>query len=142
MRPSAALPARSTTASSSSDMGSLALTAAAWRFVARMMRASGMGGEAGFRLSIRAGGCSGYAVDFTIEPSPLEGDAVIESASARLFLPPEIQDLPDELSVDFIDSRLTSGFIIHSSSARASCCGSAAPAVVSLARLRPPPRPS
>lgn len=123
-------------------MGSLSLTAAAWRFVARMMRASGMGGEAGFRLQIRAGGCSGYAADFSIEPSPLEGDSVIESDGVRLFLPREIQDQPDELSVDFADSRLASGFIIHSPRAQAVSCGSAAPAVVSLARLRPPPRPS
>jgi iron-sulfur cluster assembly accessory protein len=123
-------------------MASLSVTTAAWCFIARMMRASGMAGGAGLRLSIRAGGCSGYAVDFTIEPSPLDADSVIESDGVRLFLPREIQDLPDELSVDFIESRLTSGFIIHSPSAQATCCGSAAPAVVSLARLRPPPRPS
>lgn len=101
-----------------------------------------MGGEAGLRLGIRAGGCSGYAVDFSIEASPQDADSVIENDGVRLFLPREIRDLPDELSVDFIDSRLASGFIIHSSKAQAACCGSATPAVVSLARLRPPPRPS
>ena len=64
----------------------LTLTPAAEKFVRRMVRFGGAGDNAGFRLTVSAGGCSGLASEFTVESVPLAGDAVVEVAGVRLFL--------------------------------------------------------
>lgn len=119
----------------------LTLTPEACRFVARMLRACGQGPDSGFRLSLRAGGCSGWSVDFSVEASLPEGDSLLICEGARLFLPAATQALHGEFSVDFVDSRMASGFVVHAPGAPAQRCGIAMPAVVSLAQLRPAPRP-
>ena len=116
----------------------LSLTPVACRFIARMLRASGLGAEAGFRLQVKAGGCSGYSADFSVEVLPLAGDSVVESGGVRLFLPHATLALLEGITVDFSDTRMYSGFVFHSPTREAcSCCsGSMAPAVVSLDQLR------
>jgi predicted Fe-Mo cluster-binding NifX family protein len=50
---------------------------AAEKFMRRMVRFSGAGRRAGFRLTVSAGGCSGYSSEFTVEAAPLAGDEVL-----------------------------------------------------------------
>ena len=116
----------------------LTLTPVACRFIARMLRASGMGPGAGFRLQVKAGGCSGYSADFSVEAVPLAGDSLVESGGVRLFLPHATLALLEGVTVDFSDTRMYSGFVFHSPNREAHCChsGPMAPAVVSLDLLR------
>ena len=65
------------------------LTPKAEKFISRMIRFNGGGSDAGFRLSVSPGGCSGLSSSFTIEAAPLAGDAVLESNGVKLFLPAE-----------------------------------------------------
>ena len=84
------------------------LTPAAATFMKRMTRFGGAGPDAGFRLSVKPGGCSGFDSQFTIEPTPAEGDAVIEQHGARLFLTSDSCALLRGYEVDFVESRMDS----------------------------------
>ncbi|WP_417066786.1 hypothetical protein [Niveibacterium terrae] len=79
-------------------------------------------------------------MDFSVEPSLSEGDSLQISEGVRLFLPAATQALSGEFSVDFVDNRLASGFVVQVPGSSVHCCGSAAPAIVGLAQLRSAPR--
>ena len=49
----------------------LKLTPAAEKFISRMVRFGGAGENAGFRLTVSAGGCSGLASEFSVEAAAL-----------------------------------------------------------------------
>lgn len=124
----------------------LTITAQAEKFISRMVRFGGMGPDAGFRLSVSPGGCSGLSAEFTVEAEPLPGDAVVETNGIRLFLPAESRVLLQGVTVDFQETPLSSGFKFHnpnstgcgtcSSSSTASTPGSVA--VVTNIEVRKP----
>ena len=87
----------------------LTLTSAAEKFVRRMVRFGGAGENAGFRLTVSAGGCSGLASEFTVESVPLAGDAVVEVNGVRFFLPAESRLLLQGATIDFADTPTHSG---------------------------------
>ena len=84
------------------------LTPAAAAFMKRMIRFGGAGPDAGFRLSVKPGGCSGFDSQFTIEAEPQPGDSVTEQLGARLFLTAESCALLRGYEVDFVESRMDS----------------------------------
>jgi len=57
------------------------ITPGAEKFIQRMIRFSGVGEAAGFRLKVTAGGCSGLAAEFSIEAAPIAGDSVVRSTA-------------------------------------------------------------
>ena len=117
---------------------SLTLTPAAERFMRRIVRFSGQPG-AGFRLVVSAGGCAGYATEFSAEPAPLPGDATLEPAPGlRLFLPAGSRILLDGATIDFADTPTQSGLRITGGTAQGGGCSSArapAPTTVPLGAL-------
>lgn len=116
----------------------LTLTPAAERFMRRIVRLSGQP-DAGFRLVVSAGGCAGYATEFSAEPAPLPGDETLEpSPGLRLFLPAGSQPLLDGATVDFADTPTQSGLRISGGAEQGCGCGSAngpSPATVPLGAL-------
>lgn len=86
-----------------------AMTPAAEKFVRRMIRFGGAGENAGFRLMVSAGGCSGLASEFSVEAAPLPGDAVVEINGVKLFLPAESRLLLEGATMDFADTPTNSG---------------------------------
>ena len=82
------------------------LTPAAATFMKRMIRFGGGNADSGFRLSVKAGGCSGFDSQFTVEAQPAAGDAVIEQEGVRLFLTSESCELLRGHVVDFVESRM------------------------------------
>ena len=84
------------------------LSPAAAAFMKRMVRFGGAGADAGFRLSVKPGGCSGFDSSFTVEPAPQAGDSVIEQHGARLFLTADSCALLRGYEVDFVESRMDS----------------------------------
>jgi iron-sulfur cluster assembly accessory protein len=99
----------------------LTMTPAAEKFVRRMIRFGGAGDNAGFRLMVSAGGCSGLASEFTVEASPLPGDAVVEVNGVKLFLPAESRLLLEGATMDFADTPTKSGLTFVT--ATPSSCG-------------------
>lgn len=102
----------------------LTLTPAATKFIARMVRFGGQGGSAGFRLTVSAGGCSGYSSEFSIESIPKDGDATVELNGVKLFLPAESRLLLDGVTIDFADTPTQSGLTFVNPNAAPCACGS------------------
>lgn len=100
----------------------MTITAAAEKFIRRMLRMGGEGG--GFRLIVSAGGCSGLSGNFSIESQPEAGDAVYEHNGMRLFLPAESRLLLQGVTVDFADTPTQTGLVFHDPKAGSCGCSS------------------
>jgi iron-sulfur cluster assembly accessory protein len=119
----------------------ITVTAAAERFMRRMIRFGGAGAGAGFRLSVAPGGCSGYSSEFNIEPGPRPGDAALEVNGLKVFLPVESRLLLEGYTVDFVETAAEAGLrFFDPNAAGGSCCstsntGKPAVATVSVASI-------
>ena len=89
----------------------LTITPSAEKFIQRMVRFGGAGPDAGFRLSVTPGGCSGLASEFSVEPAPLPGDAEVVVSGIKFFLPAESRLLLQGVIMDFKDTPLQSGLV-------------------------------
>jgi len=103
---------------------SMDLTPAADRFIRRMMRFS-TGADAGFRLKVRPGGCSGFAVEFDLADQPAVNEIVWKHSEIRLFLDAKSCLLLKGAVVDFVESRAVTGFVVTSPGGAASACAPA-----------------
>jgi iron-sulfur cluster assembly accessory protein len=112
---------------------SFTLTPSAEKIIRRMLRFSD--GAGGFRLSVSAGGCSGLAAEFDVEPAPRPGDAVINFGDINLYVPAESRLLLDGVTVDFTDTRIQSGFVFHDPKPGSCGCASTDTAVKPSAGL-------
>ncbi|OGU22913.1 MAG: heme biosynthesis protein HemY [Hydrogenophilales bacterium RIFOXYD1_FULL_62_11] len=115
----------------------LKLTAAAEKFISRMVRFGGAGDSAGFRLSVSAGGCSGLASEFSVEAAALPGDAVVQVNTVKFFLPAESRLLLEGATIDFSESPTGGGlsFITATPSTCGSCGSSSSSASIDISGL-------
>jgi iron-sulfur cluster assembly accessory protein len=90
----------------------VAVTPAAEKFIRRLLRVDGAAGS-GFRLQVKAGGCSGLAAEFSVEAAPLAGDTVTKVSGIKLFLPAESRLLLDGVTIDFKETAMETGFVFH-----------------------------
>ncbi|SEQ76406.1 Iron-sulfur cluster assembly accessory protein [Solimonas aquatica] len=107
-------------------MTQFTVTPAAARFIARMIRFGGQGAQAGFRLCVSAGGCSGFNSEFSVEAAPRPGDQAFEQAGVRLFLPAESRLLLEGVTIDFSESATHSGLSFFDPKASGCGCSSSA----------------
>jgi len=113
------------------------ITKQAAQFIQRMVKFNQGSAHAGFRLSARAGGCSGLDSSFTVEERPSPGDTVIEQQGVRVFLTPESCQLLTGYTIDFHDGGSTLGLSFnHPTQAHVCGCGatSAKASVVTFMR--------
>lgn len=113
----------------------LTITPSAEKFIRRMVRFGGAGDDAGFRLTVSAGGCSGYASEFTVEAAPRQNDAVVTINGVKLFLPAESRLMLDGVTIDFADTAMATGLSFINPNAASCACsssGDAKPAAVSV----------
>jgi iron-sulfur cluster assembly accessory protein len=96
------------------------MTPAAARFIGRLLRWDG-GPGAGLRLLVSPGGCSGMTAEFSVQPEPQEGDAAIEVAGLRLFLPAQSRLLLDGATIDFAETADSTGLRFHNPAAPSAC---------------------
>ena len=82
-------------------------------------------GEAGLRLGVKAGGCSGFEYTFSWEGSPKPTDSVFETSDgARVFVDPKSLRLLDGTVLDYDTSLLSKGFVLNNPNAKSTCgCG-------------------
>ena len=116
----------------------LTITPAAHKFIRRFVMFSGQPAGAGFRLSVTAGGCSGYNSEFTVEPQPLPGDEVLEADGLKLFLPAESRLMLDGVIMDAVDTPTKSGLAFTNPNAVPCACsssGDSAPTPPSVAKI-------
>jgi iron-sulfur cluster assembly accessory protein len=100
------------------------ITENAARQIQRMLEKRQLG-EAGLRVGVKAGGCSGYEYTFAWEASPKPADAVFEGPDgARVFVDPRSLRLLDGTVLDYDTSLLSKGFLLNNPHARSTCgCG-------------------
>jgi iron-sulfur cluster assembly protein len=104
--------------------GNIVLTAAAEKFIRRMMCFTASA-EAGFRLRVAPGGCSGLAVTFDLAAEPEANEAIWTPAGLRIFLDAGSCLLLDEAVVDFTETRSQTGFSVRTKGVVAQCCSQA-----------------
>ncbi|HEY5763823.1 MAG TPA: iron-sulfur cluster assembly accessory protein [Rhodocyclaceae bacterium] len=97
------------------------LSESAERFMKRILRFSGAPPGSGFRLVVRSGGCSGFDSQFSVEPEPLDGDAVVDQNGWRLFLEAETCALLRGATIEFAESRIDGGLRYSLPGGAASC---------------------
>lgn len=103
----------------------ITITDQAASFMRRMIRFSGGTANAGFRLVVSPGGCSGFNSSFTVEAAPQQGDAVLDNNGVKLFLPAESRILLEGVTVDFADTAMSTGLSFTNPNAQSCGCSSA-----------------
>jgi iron-sulfur cluster assembly protein len=80
--------------------------------------------EAGLRVFVAPGGCSGLQYGMTIEESAEEGDEVIETGGVRLLVDNFSAMYLEGAEVDYVNSLMGGGFTVHNPNAVSGCaCG-------------------
>ena len=97
------------------------VTPAALKFISRMIRFSEHP-TGGFRLTVSAGGCSGYNSEFTVEPAAQAGDGELLVNGVKVFLPAESRLMLDGVTIDFADTPTKSGLTFINPNAAACGC--------------------
>ena len=82
--------------------------------------------EAGLRVFVQGGGCSGFQYGMMIEENGQgAGDQVFESHGIKLFVDPISIQYLKNAEVDFVDTITGGGFTIKNPNAKSTCgCGS------------------
>ena len=83
--------------------------------------------EAGLRVFVQGGGCSGFQYGLMIDEGEGDAttDAVIESNGVKLLVDPISARYLRGAEVDFVDNNMGGGFTIKNPNAKSTCgCGS------------------
>jgi len=76
------------------------------------------------RVSVLAGGCSGFQYRFELDKDVQPDDLVIEKADAKILVDPSSLDLLAGSELDFTDALMGSHFAVKNPNATSSCgCG-------------------
>lgn len=81
-------------------------------------------GITGLRVMVKAGGCSGFQYDMTLEDSPATDDVLLEFSGARLLVDPQSLELLSGVTLDYVESAAEAGFRFVNPTATSTCgCG-------------------
>ena len=81
--------------------------------------------DAGLRLFVKSGGCSGYSYGLAFDPNVNDGDLVETHGDVRVIIDQFSRQHVDGAEIDYVDSLMGSGFAINNPNAVSSCaCGS------------------
>jgi iron-sulfur cluster assembly protein len=79
---------------------------------------------AGLRLTVQAGGCSGFQYQMGLVESAEPGDISCEKRGLSIFIAPDSVALLSGTTIDFVDGLEGSGFAFDNPNAKSSCaCG-------------------
>lgn len=102
----------------------ITLTDNAVKAVGRFIASSGKP-NAGLRIQVTDGGCSGLQYGLKLDEQTAPTDAVIECGDVKVFVDADSMPKLDGMSIDFVDSLDGSGFKFSNPNAVKSCaCGS------------------
>ena len=80
--------------------------------------------DAALRVSVLAGGCSGFQYKFELDDAPQSDDLVIQAGPARVLVDPVSMDLLAGSQLDYADELMGAYFKIQNPNATSSCgCG-------------------
>ena len=93
--------------------------------VRRYMEENGASGEAGLRVGVLPGGCSGFQYGLNIEDEPAEDDLVLDTNGLRLFVDPFSMQYLSGVEIDYVTTFQGSGFTFNNPNSSGGCgCGS------------------
>jgi iron-sulfur cluster assembly accessory protein len=82
-------------------------------------------GEAGLRVAVLPGGCSGFQYGLNIEDGPEDDDEVFEVGGVKVFIDPFSAQYLDGVEIDYVTSFMGQGFTFRNPNATGGCgCGS------------------
>lgn len=103
----------------------LTLTESAITEVKKFMEAENAGADAGLRIRVVPGGCSGFSYSMQIEDGPRPGDDILNQGDIKVFIDKFSRQYLEGVQVDFVNSVMGSGFTFNNPNATGSCgCGS------------------
>ena len=101
------------------------LTPVAAAEVRRYIEEQGAAADAGLRVGVLPGGCSGFQYGLNIEDEPGEDDMILESEGIRMFVDPFSLQYLNGTEIDFVSTFQGSGFTFNNPNASGGCgCGS------------------
>jgi iron-sulfur cluster assembly accessory protein len=81
--------------------------------------------EAGLRVSVLPGGCSGFKYSLNIEERPIEDDMIFDVGGIRVFVDGFSAQYLNGTTIDYVSSMQGSGFTFSNPNASGGCgCGS------------------
>ena len=103
----------------------LTLTAQAASKVRGFLQELGQNPDAGLRVSVLPGGCSGFQYGVDIDRAPEGDDEILESSGIRIFVDPFSAQYLEGIEIDYVTSMMGSGFSFRNPQASGGCgCGS------------------
>jgi iron-sulfur cluster assembly protein len=101
------------------------VTATAVAEVRKYMADNGTPENAGLRVGVLPGGCSGFQYGLNIEDEPAEDDLVVEVNGLTLFVDPFSMQYLAGVEIDYVTTFQGSGFTFNNPNATGGCgCGS------------------
>ena len=101
----------------------ITLTDTAAEKVKELLNGQGSDPEAGLRLAVRGGGCSGFQYALAFDQLR-EGDQVFELADIRVLVDSESLPFVEGSEVDYVDGLQGAGFAVNNPNVVAACgCG-------------------
>jgi iron-sulfur cluster assembly protein len=93
--------------------------------VQKFMQEQGATAEAGLRVAVLPGGCSGFQYGLNIEDEAQADDDILESNGLQLFVDPFSSQYLDGVEIDYVTTMMGSGFSFKNPNATGGCgCGS------------------
>ena len=106
-------------------MTAVSVTPTAVAEVRKYMEENGVGDQAGLRVGVLPGGCSGFQYGLNIEDEPAEDDIVLEANGLKLFVDPFSLQYLSGVEIDYVTTFQGSGFAFNNPNASGGCgCGS------------------
>ena len=101
------------------------LTPTAVSKVQEFMSEHGTAGEAGLRVAVLPGGCSGFQYGLNIEDAPEGDDEILDVAGLKVFVDPFSAQYLAGVEIDYVSTMMGSGFSFRNPNAAGGCgCGS------------------
>ena len=89
-----------------------------------MFEEKGVAGEAGLRVFVVGGGCSGYQYGMALAREFEDDDLVIDHSGVKIVVDPDSAPLLEGAEIDYVDDLMKAGFTIYNPNAVKSCaCG-------------------
>jgi iron-sulfur cluster assembly accessory protein len=80
--------------------------------------------EAGLRVRVVGGGCSGFQYQLALDDDAASGDNVIEQDGVRMFVDPQSSTYLNGTVIDYVEDIMGSGFKFSNPQSKGSCgCG-------------------
>jgi iron-sulfur cluster assembly accessory protein len=94
------------------------------RAAARIMELAGNTGQS-LRISVLAGGCSGFQYQFELDGNVTDDDLVVANGAAQVLIDPASLDLLAGGELDYVEELMSAHFIVRNPNASSGCgCGS------------------